>query len=196
MILIIKKMPKRNDDSDTERKGGKFSKNVKFSREKSFAHSEADIERNDAKLKALNKERSKERKQNLKVANGTKEEEDEELVSLVPKFERQYYLKMNLVVNDVPADYDVDKLCKKFERFGTIQDVSKDLNANGSYNAIFVPDEWNELIRPLQQDVFDKGSAEYKIKGSVCKVTRDSAQDVEEYGEAIHYEELEDSDST
>ena len=52
-------MPRRNDDNDTERKGGKFSKNVKFSREKSFAYSEADIERNDAKLNALNKERSK-----------------------------------------------------------------------------------------------------------------------------------------
>ena len=188
-------MPRRNDDNDTERKGGKFSKNVKFSREKSFAYSEADIERNDAKLNALNKERSKERKQNLKVANGTKEDDDEELVSLVPKFERKYYLKMNLVVNDVPADYDVDKLCQKFERFGTIQYVSKDLNANGSYNAVFVPDEWNELIRPLQQDIFDKGSAEYKIKGSVFSLTRDSTQDFEEYGEAIEYLEEEDSDS-
>lgn len=190
-------MPKRNDDNDTDRKGGKFSKNVKFSREKSFAYSEADIERNDAKLKALNKERSKERKQNLKVANGTKEEEDE-LVSLVPKFERKYYLKMNLVVNDVPADYDIDKLCTKFERFGDIQYVSKDLNANGSYNAVMVPDEWNELIRPLQQDIFDKGSAEYKIKGTiplVCKVTRDSTQAFEEYGEAIDYLDEDEDDS-
>ena len=187
-------MPKRNDDNDTERKGGKFSKNVKFSREKSFAYSEADIERNDAKLKALNKERSKERKQNLKVANGTKEEE-EELVSLVPKFERQYYLKMNLVVNDVPADYDIDKLSTKFERFGDIQYVSKDLNANGSYNAVMVPDEWNELIRPLQQDIFDKGSAEYKIKGTICKVTRDSTQAFEEYGEAIDYLDEDEDDS-
>jgi hypothetical protein len=190
-------MPRRNDDNDTERKGGKFSKNVKFSREKSFAYSEADIERNDAKLKALNKERSKERKQNLKVANGTKEEEEE--VTPVPKFERQYYLKMNLVVNDVPADYDVDKLCKKFERFGTIQYVSKDMNTNDTYNAVFVPDEWNELIKPLQQDIFDKGSAEYKIKGSVplvCIITRDSTQDFEEYGEAIDYLDEEESDST
>ena len=187
-------MPRRNDDNDTERKGGKFSKNVKFSREKSFAYSEADIERNDAKLKALNKERSKERKHNLKVANGTNEEEDDDDDDddddESPKFVRQYYLKMNLVVNDVPADYDVDKLCKKFERFGTIQYVSKDMNANGSYNAIFVPDEWNELIKPLQQDIFDKGSAEYKIMGSVplvCNITRDSTQDFEEYGEAIKY---------
>jgi hypothetical protein len=195
--MIIKKMPQRNDDKDTDKKGGKFSKNVKFSREKSFAYSEADIERNDAKLNALNKERSKERKQNLKVANGTKEGH-EELVSIVPKFERQYYLKMNLVVNDVPADYDIDKLCTKFERFGAIQYVSKDLNANGSYNAILVPDEWNELIRPLQQDIFDKGSAEYNIKGKlalVCSITRDSTQDFEEYGEAIDYLD-EDSDST
>jgi hypothetical protein len=72
------------------------------------------------------------------------------------------------------------------------------LNANGSYNAILVPDEWNELIRPLQQDIFDKGSAEYNIKGKlalVCSITRDSTQDFEEYGEAIDYLD-EDSDST
>lgn len=182
-------MPKRNNDNDGERKEGKFNKNVKFSREKSFAYSEADIERNDAKLNAFQKERSKERKQNLKVANGVKEEEEEEEVSNVPKFERKYYLKMNLVVNDVPADYDIDRLCKKFERFGDIQYVSKELNANGSYNAVIVPDKWNELIRPLQQDVFDKSSSEYKIKGFVCKITRDSTQDFEEYGEAIDYED-------
>jgi hypothetical protein len=194
MKRFIKKMPRRNDDNDTERKGGKFSKNVKFSREKSFAYSEADIERNDAKLNAFQKERSKERKQNLKVANGVEEEADDyDVRTQVPKFERKYYLKMNLVVNDVPADYDIDKLCTKFEKYGNIQYVSKELNANGSYNAVLVPDEWNELIRSIQQDIFDKGSSEYKIKGFVYNITGDSTQEFEEYGEAIDYEEDDDS---
>jgi hypothetical protein len=54
-------------------KGDKFQKS-KFSREKSFAYSEEDIVKNENKLNQAKDIRKKEREDNLKKANGEKDD--------------------------------------------------------------------------------------------------------------------------
>ena len=54
-------------------KGDKFQKS-KFSREKSFAYSEEDIVKNENKLNQVKDIRKKEREDNLKKANGEKDD--------------------------------------------------------------------------------------------------------------------------
>jgi hypothetical protein len=53
--------------------GDKFQKS-KFSREKSFAYSEEDIVKNENKLNQVKDIRKKEREDNLKKANGEKDD--------------------------------------------------------------------------------------------------------------------------
>lgn len=54
-------------------KGDKFQKS-KFSREKSIAYSEEDIVKNENKLNQVKDIRKKEREDNLKKANGEKDD--------------------------------------------------------------------------------------------------------------------------
>jgi hypothetical protein len=181
----------------------KFSKNVKFSRNKTVAYSEGDILRNDAKLNSLLEERKKERTQNLKIAGKIVDDElDKELTESRMesnekiRFERKYYTKMNLVIRNLPSDYDVDKLCKTFEQLGSIMFVSKMPNADGNtYNAKIVPNEWRELIGAIQQEIFDRGFSEYVLKsGNVCHITKDRDQKFADFGDSYQYEEDEDDE--
>ena len=195
----------------------KFTKNVKFSRNKSFAYTEGDIVRNDAKLNGLLEERKKERTQNLKAAGKIVDNEDDGNVAgesragesraesraegttegnKIITFERKYYTKMNLVIRNLPSDYDVDKLCKTFEQLGSIMFVSKMPNADGNtYNAKIVPNEWRELIGAIQQEIFDRGFSEYVLKsGIVCHITKDRDQKFADFGDSYQYEEDEDED--
>jgi hypothetical protein len=223
----------------------KFTKNVKFSRNKSFAYTEGDIVRNDAKLNSLLEERQKERTQNLKTAGKIVDDEDEGNVvgessaressaressaressaregsaregraressaresraregrdtesNKIITFERKYYTKMNLVIRNLPSDYDVDKLCKTFEQLGSIMFVSKMPNADGNtYNAKIVPNEWSEPIGAIQQEIFDRGFSEYRLKsGNVCHITKDREQKFADFGDSYQYEEEEDDE--
>lgn len=181
----------------------KFTKNVKFSRNKSFAYTEGDIARNDAKLNSLLDERKKERTQNLKAAGKIVDNEDDGNVAVesttesseIITFERKYYTKMNLVIRNLPSDYDIDKLCKTFEQLGSIMFVSKIPNADGNtYNAKIVPNEWREPIGAIQQEIFDRGFSEYVLKsGNVCHITKDRDQKFADFGDSYQYEE-EDED--
>lgn len=192
----------------------KFTKNVKFSRNKSFAYTEGDIVRNDAKLNSLLEERQKERAQNLKTAGKIVDDEDEGNVAgessaresttegrdtesnKIITFERKYYTKMNLVIRNLPSDYDVDKLCKTFEQLGSIMFVSKMPNADGNtYNAKIVPNEWSEPIGAIQQEIFDRGFSEYRLKsGNVCHITKDRDQKFADFGDSYQYEEEDDDE--
>ena len=181
----------------------KFTKNVKFSRNKSFAYTEGDIVRNDAKLNGLLEERKKERTQNLKAAGKIVDNEDDGKVAVesttesseIITFERKYYTKMNLVIRNLPSDYDIDKLCKTFEQLGSIMFVSKIPNADGNtYNAKIVPNEWREPIGAIQQEIFDRGFSEYVLKsGNVCHITKDRDQKFADFGDSYQYED-EDED--
>ena len=181
----------------------KFSKNVKFSRNKTVAYSEGDILRNDAKLNSMLEERKKERTQNLKIAGKIVDDElDKELTESRMesnekiRFERKYYTKMNLVVNNLPSEYDVDKLCKTFEQLGSIIFVSKIPNSDGkTYDAKIVPNEWTLPISAIQQEIFDQGYSEYVLRtGEICQITRDREQSLDDYGDAYEYQEDDDND--
>jgi hypothetical protein len=51
-----------------------------------------------------------------------------------------------------------------------------------------VPNEWDEIVSALQQDIFEVGYSEYQVgNGVVCKIVRDPNQKLEDYGEAIEY---------
>ena len=191
----------------------KFTKNVKFSRNKCFAYTEGDIVRNDAKLNGLLEERRKERTQNLKAAGKIVDNENnkvavesraEESIAVESttegndkiQFERKYYTKMNLVVNNLPSEYDVDKLCKTFEQLGSIIFVSKIPNTDGkTYNAKIVPNEWALPISAIQQEIFDRGFSEYVLRtGEICQITRDRKQSFDDYGDSYEYQEDEEDD--
>lgn len=59
-------------------KGGDKYQKTKFSREKTFAYSEEDIVKNDAKLNAVKDVRKKERDENIKKALNKEEDNDAE----------------------------------------------------------------------------------------------------------------------
>jgi len=179
----------------------KFTKNIKFSREKQLSYTEADLERNDAKLNHYAEEREKERTKNVQkvlgVATSPEKEEDKEEPRFYVKFERKYYTKMNLMVNNLPSDYDIDKLCKTFEQLGSIMFVSKIPNQDGTtYNAKIVPNEWTLPISAIQQEIFDKGFSTYVLKtGEVCSITKDRKQPLSEYGDEHEYEDYEEEEN-
>ena len=185
----------------------KFTKNVKFSRNKSFAYTDGDIVRNDAKLNSMLEERKKERTQNLKTAGKIVDDEMDKVLTestaestaesnAENTIERKYYTKMNLVVNNLPSEYDVDKLCKTFEQLGSIMFVSKIPNTDGkTYDAKIVPNEWTLPISAIQQEIFDQGYSEYVLRtGEICQITRDREQSLDDYGDAYEYQDKEDSD--
>jgi hypothetical protein len=185
----------------------KFAKNVKFSRNKTVAYSEGDILRNDAKLNSMLEERKKERTNNLKIAGKIVDDEMSKVLAestvesrtqnnTINTFERKYYTKMNLVVNNLPSEYDVDKLCKTFKQLGSIMLVTKIPNADGNtYNAKIVPNEWALPISAIQQEIFDQGYSEYVLRtGEICQITRDRKQSLDDYGDSYEYQEDEEDD--
>ena len=64
--------------SSQNNKSNKYGKKTTFSREKSYANSEFDIEKNDKKADKYKNERHAERERNIKVANGIEEDEEED----------------------------------------------------------------------------------------------------------------------
>jgi hypothetical protein len=176
----------------------KFSKNVKFSRTKKFANSEGDIAKNEAALNNWRNERKKERDQNLVAAGGKVERvveqiEDDVVDDTYVKTENTYvyYTKMNLVVENLPYNYSVSKLCKTFEQLGSILCVSTDPKESAKiphehYDAKVIPNQWSELVSAVQQEIFEIGYSEYEVgNGVVCKIVLDPNQKKDDYGEAI-----------
>lgn len=182
----------------------KFAKNVKFSRTKKFANSEGDIAKNEAALNNWKNQRKIEREQNLVIASGKvskveqpENEKDEGEVfnteEYLPQNLYTYYTKMNLIIENLPTNYSVSKLCKTFEQLGSIQCVCTFPKESSQipheyYDAKIVPNEWDEIVSAVQQDIFEVGYSEYQVEnGVVCKIVRDPNQKLEDYGEAIEY---------
>lgn len=180
----------------------KYGKKTSFSREKKYARSEAEIEHASNSLDEWKKNRKEEREQNLRIASGKPETAlDKPSLDKPSKKEyigqslntqpTTYYTKMNFILHDIPLSYNIDNVLRSFQYFGKVQYVrSRMNNQTSTYTITIVADEWNETIKDIQADIFNKGFAimdKYKI-------TADDTQPVNEYGEIIetnYYEEYE-----
>lgn len=148
-------MPKQNDL--------KYGKKSSFSREKSFAYSETDIERNEKKLEEYKSARSVERKHNIDVANGLEEKVEEKKEKKEKKSKEDrigykvadvysteseslfYYKKMNLIVCNLPAFYSLDSLVREFATYGKIQYITyASVCEDGTNRAKLVIDGWHD----------------------------------------------------
>jgi hypothetical protein len=176
-------------------KESKYGKKTSFSREKQYARSEAEIEHVSNNLDEWKQVRKQEREKNLRIASG-KPVIDEPAINEYGINERStkedvnepttYYAKMNFVLHDIPLSYNIDNVLRSFQYFGKVQYVRSRMNAETStYTVTIVADEWEETIKDIQADIFNKGFAimdKYKI-------TADATQPVNEYGEKIETDE-------
>jgi len=181
-------MPRTNES--------KYGKKTTFSREKQYVCSEAEINRNNNKLDEWKQTRKQEREENLKIASGEaiedksekKKKKKKENVSSSGQIVYEdlimttYYTKMNFVMHDIPLSYNIDNVMRTFQYFGTVQYVRSKMNdENSTYTVSIVAGEWNENIKDIQANIFNKGFAiidKYRI-------TQDDTQPLNEYGEKI-----------
>jgi hypothetical protein len=179
----------------------KYGKKTSFSREKQYARSEAEIEHVSNNLDEWKQTRKEEREKNLRIASGKPATDkpltnDEPLTNepltnkrLAKEHLKQsleepetYYDRMNFVLHDIPLSYNIDNVLRSFQYFGKVQYVRSRMNAETStYTVTIVADEWNETIKDIQTDIFNKG---FSIMDKY-KVTADATQPVSEYGEKI-----------
>lgn len=179
----------------------KYGKKTSFSREKQYARSEAEIEHVSNNLDEWKHVRKEEREKNLRIASGKPATDkpltnDEPLTNepltnkrLAKEHLKQsleepetYYDRMNFVLHDIPLSYNIDNVLRSFQYFGKVQYVRSRMNAETStYTVTIVADEWNETIKDIQTDIFNKG---FSIMDKY-KVTADATQPVSEYGEKI-----------
>ena len=199
-------MPKQNDL--------KYGKKSSFSREKSFAYSETDIERNEKKLEEYKSARSVERKHNIDVANGLEEKVEEKKEKKVKKDREDrigykvndvysteseslfYYKKMNLIVCNLPAFYSLDSLVHEFATYGKIQYITYAcVGEDGTNRAKLVIDGWHDcedmdmsFILDVQTAILKDGKYLWTSndvgKGKLY-IVRDPDQKDEELGDQI-----------
>ena len=199
-------MPKQNDL--------KYGKKSSFSREKSFAYSETDIERNEKKLEEYKSARSVERKHNIDVANGLEEKVEEKKEKKVKKDREDrigykvndvysteseslfYYKKMNLIVCNLPAFYSLDSLVHEFATYGKIQYITYvSVCEDGTNRAKLVIDGWHDcedmdmsFIIDVQTAILKDGKYLWTSndvgKGKLY-IVRDPDQKDEELGDQI-----------
>ena len=212
-------MPKQNDS--------KYGKKSSFSREKSFAYSETDIERNEKKLEEYKSARSVERKHNIDVANGLEEKDKENKggvqgetwfplkkekkskeervgykVADVYSTESEpqfYYKKMNLIVCNLPAFYNLDSLVLEFATYGKIQYITYvSVCEDGTNCAKLVIDGWHDcedvdvsFIIDVQTAILREGKYMWTSndvgKGKLY-IVRDPDQKDEELGDQVWLE--------
>ena len=200
-------MPKQNDL--------KYGKKSSFSREKSFAYSETDIERNEKKLEEYKSARSVERKHNIDVANGLEEKVEEKVDKKKVKKEKEdrvgykvadvysteseslfYYKKMNLIVCNLPAFYSLDSLVREFATYGKIQYITyASVCEDGTNRAKLVIDGWHDCEDMDMSFIIDVQTAILKdgkylwTSNDVGKgklyIVRDPDQKDEELGDQI-----------
>ena len=204
-------MPKQNDL--------KYGKKTTFSREKSFAYSETDIERNEKKLEEYKSARTVERKHNIDVANGFEEKVEEKVDKKKVKKDKEdrngykvndvysteseplfYYKKMNLIVCNLPAFYDLDSLVREFAIYGKIQYITyASVCEDGTNCAKLVIDGWHNytdvdvsFIIDVQTAILREGKYLWTSndvgKGKLY-IVRDPDQTEDELGDQIVVEE-------
>lgn len=193
-------MPLSNESKPVS---SKYGKKTSFSREKQYARSEAEIEHVSNNLDEWKQVRKQEREQNLRIASGkpvleklaiNERSMNDSAINdsaINETLETTYYAKMNFVLHDIPLSYNIDNVLRNFQYFGKVQYVRSRMNAETStYTVTIVADEWNETIKDIQADIFNNG---FSIMDKY-KVTADTTQPVNEYGEKIetnNYEEYE-----
>ncbi len=196
-------MPLSNESKPVS---SKYGKKTSFSREKQYARSDAEIEYVNNNLDEWKKNRKEEREQNQRIASGKPALATDKLatdklatdklatdklatdklatdkLATYECIETTYYTKMNFVLHEIPLSYNIDNVLRNFQYFGKVQYVRSRMNAETStYTVTIVADEWNETIKDIQADIFNKGFAimdKYKI-------TADDTQPANKYGEKI-----------
>ena len=180
--------------SSQNNKSNKYGKKTTFSREKSYANSEFDIEKNDKKADKYRNERLTEREYNIKVASGIEDDEDndvyaenkqhkEENEQRKEENEQFYYEKMNLIVHNLQASRNLDAILKEFTPYGKISYVTYSSVTN---NVKLVVDQWYDddvtFIVDVQCAIFKDGI--YKSIGNM-NITKDPEQSIREMGDKI-----------
>lgn len=147
----------------------KYGKKSTFSREKSYANSELDIMRSDERMDEYKKSRSAERKHNINVANGLSVDKQETIDN---KLETRslddsslhedsfYYEKMNFIVNNLPAFYNLDSLVNEFSTYGKIQYITYSCHyEDGTNSAKLVVDKWYDCEEVASTFILDVQTA-------------------------------------
>ena len=182
--------------SSQNNKSNKYGKKTTFSREKSYANSEFDIEKNDKKADKYRNERLTEREYNIKVASGIEDEEEEEDKNEQCKEENKsrkedimcadeqfYYEKMNFIVHNLQTSRNLDAILKEFTPYGKISYVTYSSVTN---NVKLVVDQWYDddvtFIVDVQCAIFKDGI--YKSIGNM-NITKDPEQSIREMGDKI-----------
>ena len=155
----------------------KYGKKSTFSREKSYANSELDIMRRDERMDEYKKSRSAERKHNTNVANGlfgdtqtgdketddkleTRSEQDSSLHDSSLHEGTFYYEKMNFIVNNLPAFYNLDSLVNEFSTYGKIQYITYSCHyEDGTNSAKLVVDKWYDCEEVASTFILDVQTA-------------------------------------
>lgn len=152
----------------------KYGKKSTFSREKSYANSELDIMRSDERMDEYKKSRSAERKHNTNVANGlsvdkqettgnklgTRAEQDSSNNDSSLHEESFYYEKMNFIVNNLPAFYNLDSLVNEFSTYGKIQYITYSCHyEDGTNSAKLVVDKWYDCEEVASTFILDVQTA-------------------------------------
>lgn len=169
MRPLFKKHTTKMSSQNTEVKSNKYGKKSTFSREKSYANSELDIMRSDERMDEYKKSRSAERKHNINVANGlsvdnqetsgnkleTRSEHDSSLHE-----DTFYYEKMNFIVNNLPAFYNLDSLVNEFSTYGKIQYITYSCHyEDGTNSAKLVVDKWYDCEEVASTFILDVQTA-------------------------------------
>jgi hypothetical protein len=193
-------MPKQNET--------KYGKKSSFSREKSFAYSEIDIQRNEKKIIEYKNERSAERKHNINVANGLDDVKDERKsnpdVTICSSQEDApfYYTKMNLIVCNLPVFYNLDTLVREFATYGKIQYITyMSMCEDGTNSAKLVIDGWYHyedvdvsFIIDVQNAILNDGKYKWTsndVGNGKMYIVRDPDQKEDELGDQIVVEDCE-----
>jgi len=147
----------------------KYGKKSTFSREKSYANSEFDIMRSDERMDEYKKSRSAERKHNINVANGLSVDKQETTSNkLETRSEHDsslhessfYYEKMNFIVNNLPAFYNLDSLVNEFSTYGKIQYITYSCHyEDGTNSAKLVVDKWYDCEEVASTFILDVQTA-------------------------------------
>ena len=193
---------------NTEVKSNKYGKKSTFSREKSYANSELDIMRSDERMDEYKKSRSAERKHNINVANslfGNKQETtdnnqettDNKQETMTANDSSFYYEKMNFIVNNLPAFYNLDSLVNEFSTYGKIQYITYSCRyEDGTNSAKLVVDKWydcedvaSSFIIDVQTTILKDGKYKWTSndvgKGKMT-ITQDPDQLESEMGDKIY----------
>lgn len=150
----------------------KYGKKSTFSREKSYANSELDIMRRDERMDEYKRARSAERKHNTNVANGVSNDKETGDIQTDNKLETRseqdsslhedafYYEKMNFIVNNLPAFYNLDSLVNEFSTYGKIQYITYSCRyEDGTNSAKLVVDKWYDCEEVASTFIIDVQTA-------------------------------------